>query len=69
MRQIILSQEVINLITQFVRIITAILKDLFYICKSFLNDIKVKSLKSRYEDEKIVSEIRRFILEHIMNLD
>ena len=51
------------------RIITAILKDLFYICKSFLNDIKVKSLKSRYEDEKVVSEIRRFVFKHIINLD
>ena len=68
-RQIILSQEVINSIIQFVRIITAILKDLFHICKSFLNDIKVKNSKSRYEDKKVVSEIRRFVLKHIINLD
>ena len=69
MRQTTLSQEAINSIAQFVRIIIKILENLFRICRSFVNDIKVKELKSRYEEEEMIFEIRRFVLKHIMNLD
>ena len=58
MRQTTLSQEAINSIAQFVRIIIKILKNLFRICRSFVNDIKIKKLKNHYEEEEIILEIR-----------
>ena len=69
MKQTILFQEVINSIAQFVRIIVKILENLLYICRSFLNNIKIKKLKIKYDDEKIFFDIRRFVLKHIKNLN
>jgi hypothetical protein len=39
------------------------------VARSFLNDIEVKSLKTKYDNEKIASSIRRYILEHIKSLN
>jgi len=64
-----LSQNVINFVAQFVRVIIKILKNLLKICKSFLNDIEVKRLKTIYNNAKIASEVHQFVLKHIKNLD
>ena len=37
--------------------------------RTFVNNIKVKDLKIIYSDEKFLSEIRRYILKHLQNLD
>ncbi len=67
--QTMLSQNVINFVAQFVRVIIKILKNLLKICKSFLNDIEVKRLKTIYNNAKIASEVHQFVLKHIKNLD
>ena len=69
LRQMTLSQDVINFVAQFVRIIIKILKNLLEICKSFLDDIEVKRSKTIYDNAKIASEVHQFMLKHIKNLD
>jgi len=69
LRQMTLSQDVINFVTQFIRVIIKILKNLLEICKSFLNDIEVKRLKTIYNNAKITSEVHLFMLKYIKNLD
>ncbi len=69
LRQTTLPQDVINFVAQFVRVIIKILKNLLEICKSFLDDIEVKRLKTIYDNAKITSEVHQFMLKHIKNLD
>jgi len=69
LRQTTLSQDVINFVAQFVRVIIKILKNLLEICRSFLDDIEVKKLKTIYDNAEIASEVRQFMLKHIKNLD
>ncbi len=69
LRQTMLSQNVINFVAQFVRIIIKILKNFLEICKSFLNNIEVKRSKTIYDNVKIASEVHQFMLKYIKNLD
>ncbi len=69
LRQTMLSQDVINFVTQFVRVIIKILKNLLEICRSFLNNIKVKKSKIIYDNAEITSEVHQFVLKYIKNLD
>jgi len=64
-----LSQDVINFVAQFVRIIIKILKNFLDICRFFLNDIEVKESKTIYDNAEITSKMHQFILKHIKNLD
>ena len=59
------SQETTNSIVQFVRIIMRILKDLLNKCVSFVNNIDVKNSKTNYNNKKVISSVRLFVLEHI----
>ncbi len=67
--QTMLSQNVINFVAQFVRVIIKILKNLLEIYRSFLNDIEVKKLKTIYDNAKITSKMHQFMLKHIKNLN
>ncbi len=67
--QTTLSQDVINFVAQFIKIIIKILKNLLEICKSFLDNIEVKRSKIIYDNAKITSEVHQFMLKHIKNLD
>ena len=69
LQQTTLSQDVINFVAQFIKVIIKILKNLLEICRSFLNDIEVKKLKTIYNNAKIISEVHQFMLKHIKNLD
>jgi hypothetical protein len=42
---------------------------IFNVARSFLNDIRIKSSKTKYDNEKVASSIRRYNLEHIKSLD
>jgi len=64
-----LSQNVINFVAQFVRVIIKILKNFLEIYRSFLNDIEVKKLKTIYDNAKITSKMHQFMLKHIKNLN
>ena len=51
LRMMILLQEVMNSVTQFVYIVTKILEDhIERYTDTFLNDIRVQELKLRYND-------------------
>ena len=62
-----LSQNVINSMTQFVRIIIEIFKKHIVAsrCWSFVDDINVKDSRSNYDEKEILSEIRLFIMKHV----
>ena len=65
-----LLQEVMNSVVQFVWIMLWVLEtQTSHICEQFLNDIGVKSSKTDYSGVKILSNVQRFILKHIQNLD
>jgi alpha-D-ribose 1-methylphosphonate 5-triphosphate synthase subunit PhnL len=66
MRMIIIFMKAINFVTQFVRVINKIIVDhVLHHALSFVNDIEVKKSKITYNDEFIVSEIRRYVMKHI----
>jgi hypothetical protein len=39
------------------------------VARPFLDDIEIKSSKTKYDNEEVASDIRRYILEHIKSLD
>jgi hypothetical protein len=39
------------------------------VARSFLDDIEIKSSQTKYDNKKVASSIRRYILEHIKFLD
>jgi hypothetical protein len=66
MRMTTIFMRMINFVTQFVRMINKIIVDhVFHHAFSFVDDIKVKESKITYNDEFIVSEIRRYVMKHI----
>jgi hypothetical protein len=66
-KQTTILQKVTNLIAQFVRIITKILKKhIPHVYLSFMDDINIKRPKTTYNNEKIVFGIRKYILKHII---
>ena len=42
-----------------------------YVTLLYVNDVSIKGLKTRYENEEIseLSEIQRFIMKHLQNID
>jgi len=62
---ICLSQNATNLVVQFVKIVIYVFKNLFNKCCLFVNNIDVKKFKSNYNNKKIVSKIKLFVLKHI----
>ncbi len=70
MRMIIILMRAINSVAQFVRMINKIIVDhVLHHALSFVNDIEVKKSKITYNDEFIVSEIRRYVMKHIQWLN
>ena len=70
LRMCTLPQGATNSVAQFTRIITRILFDLVpSICRPFLDDITVKGPKTYYDGEEIRPGLRRYVVEHLINLD
>ena len=70
LRMKILSQEAINSVAQFIQIVSKILKNHISVkCWFFLDDIEIKELKTKYQNQEIISEIQQFILEHVQWLN
>jgi hypothetical protein len=70
LRNTTLLQGATNSMAQFVRIINLILEDINpEVAKLFIDDVGVKGLYTDYNKEEALPGIRRFILEHIQNLD
>ena len=59
-----------NSVAQFVRIVTKILQDhISDVTQQFIDDVRVKSPKTTYNNEKFASGIHCFMLEHIQSFD
>ncbi|OQD79062.1 hypothetical protein PENANT_c064G08763, partial [Penicillium antarcticum] len=59
-----------NLVSQFQRVISWILQSVFgVIARSFLDDVAIKGPRTKYNSELIRLGIRRYVLEHLQNLD
>jgi hypothetical protein len=70
LRMCTLPQGATNSVAQFSRIITRILFDLLPdVCRAFLDDIVVKGPKTTYEDKQELPGVRKYVLEHLINLD
>jgi hypothetical protein len=70
MKMTTIFMKTINFVIQFVRIVNKIIVDhVFHHALSFVNDIKMKKSKITYNDEFIVSEIRRYVMKHIQWLN
>jgi Integrase zinc binding domain/RNase H-like domain found in reverse transcriptase/Reverse transcriptase (RNA-dependent DNA polymerase) len=71
-RQTTVLQGATNSVAQFVRVITKILQDWIpHVALPYLDDIGVKGPRTRYNEEEVpgLPGVRRFMLEHIQNLD
>jgi hypothetical protein len=65
-----LPQGATNSIAQFVRVIYKILLDCIpHVALPYMDDIGVKGSTSFYNNEEVLPGIRRFVMEHIQNLD
>jgi len=65
-----LPQGATNSVGQFVRIVQTMLHDIIpKIAKPYIDDVGVKGPKTYYDYEEVVPGIRRYMLEHIRNLD
>ncbi len=70
MRMTTIFMKAINSVIQFVRVVNKIIADhVFHHALSFVNDIEMKESKITYNDEFIVSEIRRYVMKHIQWLN
>jgi Reverse transcriptase (RNA-dependent DNA polymerase) len=65
-----LPQGCTNSVGQFVRVTRTILGELLgCVAEAFLDDIGVKGSKSDYGGEEALPGVRRYVLEHIQNID
>jgi hypothetical protein len=65
-----LPQGATNSVAQFVRIMNLILEDINpEVAMPFLDDVGVKGPYTNYDDNEALPGIRRYVLEHIQNLD
>ncbi len=70
MRMTTILMKTINSVTHFIRIVNKIIADhVFHHALSFIDDIEMKKSKITYNDEFIVSEIRRYVMKHIQWLN
>jgi hypothetical protein len=70
LRMCTLPQGATNSVAQFTRVMGRILYDLIpEICEPFLDDIGVKGPETTYNNEEIVPGVRRYMLEHLINID
>ncbi len=70
MRMTTLTQSATNSVAQFVRIVLKILAPhLRDQTKLFLDDVGVKRPKTTYNNKELAPGMRRYVVEHIQNLD
>jgi hypothetical protein len=72
LRQTTILQGATNSISQFTRVVYKILEEhIPHIAMSYMNKIEIKGPRDRYNNEEVpeLSDVRRFIYEHIRNLD
>jgi len=63
-------QGATNSVAQFVRVVMTILEDLYpAVAMPFVDDIRVKGPYTDYDRELKLPGIRRYVFEHLVNLD
>jgi hypothetical protein len=66
MRMMTILMKATNSMTQFIRVVNKIIVDhVFHHALFFVDDIEVKKLKIKYNNEFILFEIRRYVMKHI----
>jgi hypothetical protein len=69
-QQCTLPMGTTNSVAEFVRVVTKILQDIMPdACLPYMDDIAVKGPKTDYDGKELLPGVRRFIGEHIMNID
>ncbi|KAK1914007.1 hypothetical protein P3342_007253 [Pyrenophora teres f. teres] len=69
-RQCTLPMGTTNSIAEFVRVMTKICRDhIPNRCMPYLDDVCVKGPKTTYDEEEIEPGIRRYVAEHLSNMD
>ncbi|KAF7575775.1 Asp-protease-2 domain containing protein [Pyrenophora tritici-repentis] len=69
-RQCTLPMGTTNSIAEFVRVMTKICRDhIPHRCMPYLDDVCVKGPKTTYNEEEIEPGIRRYVAEHLSNID
>ena len=70
LRMTIILQGGANSVGQCQRVVQFVLHSVYGKCvRAFLDDFGVKGPRMRYNDELAFPGVRRFVLEHIQNLD
>src|SRR5690625_3921811 len=70
LRQTTILQDEINFVTQFVRIIEKILQNIISkLERVFIDDVDIKDSRDNYNNKKIMSDVRQFVLKHLQNLN
>lgn len=70
LRQTTILQDEINSVTQFVRIIEKILQNIISkLERVFIDDVDIKDSRDNYNNKKIMSDVRQFVLKHLQNLN
>ena len=70
LRQTRLPMGATNSVAQFVRIVTKILQNhIPHIARQFIDDVGVKGPKTTYNDVEVFPGVRRYVMEHIQNLN
>ena len=64
-----LPQGATNSVGQFVRVMNKILEAVHQISGAYIDDIGVEGPRTDYDNEEAVPGIRRFVKEHILNID
>jgi hypothetical protein len=69
-RQCTLPQGATNSVAEFVRVMTKICREhIPHTCMPYLDDVCVKGPKTDYQAEQTLPGVRRFIEEHLVNID
>ena len=69
-RQCTLPMGATNSVAEFVRVITKIVREhIPRVAMPYLDDICIKGPKTDYYQEEVLPGIRRFIVEHLQNVD
>jgi hypothetical protein len=69
-RQCTLQMGTTNSVAEFVRVMTKICRDhIPHRCMPYLDDVCVKGLKTDYGGEEAEPGIRRFVAEHLSDMD
>lgn len=69
-RMCTLPQGATNSVAQFLRAMTRLLYDLIpHVCRPFMDDIGIKGPETTYNDEETLPGVRRYVLEHLINID